>query len=86
MWGNILDGKLFYHVSTDEVYGALGVTGLFTEHTPYRPNSPYSASKASSNYFVRAYGKHTISHMLLLIVPITTDLSVPGKVNPFIHQ
>ncbi|HEY9560850.1 MAG TPA: dTDP-glucose 4,6-dehydratase [Anseongella sp.] len=47
--------KRFYHVSTDEVYGALGDTGLFTEETPYHPNSPYSASKASSDHFVRAY-------------------------------
>ena len=48
-------GKLFYHVSTDEVYGSLGPDGLFTEHTPYDPRSPYSASKASSDHFVRAY-------------------------------
>ena len=47
----------FYHISTDEVYGALGDTGLFTESTPYSPNSPYSASKASSDHFVRAYGE-----------------------------
>ncbi len=47
----------FYHVSTDEVYGALGDTGLFTETTPYDPNSPYSASKAASDHFVRAYGE-----------------------------
>lgn len=46
----------FHHVSTDEVYGCLGETGFFTEETPYRPNSPYSASKASSDHFVRAYG------------------------------
>lgn len=45
----------FYHVSTDEVYGALGDTGMFTEETPYDPHSPYSASKASSDHFVRAY-------------------------------
>ena len=45
----------FHHVSTDEVYGSLGLTGHFTEETPYRPNSPYSASKASSDQFVRAY-------------------------------
>jgi dTDP-glucose 4,6-dehydratase len=45
----------FYHVSTDEVYGALGDTGMFTETTPYDPHSPYSASKASSDHFVRAY-------------------------------
>jgi dTDP-glucose 4,6-dehydratase len=51
------DSRLFYHVSTDEVYGALGETGFFTEQTPYAPNSPYSASKASSDHFVRAYGE-----------------------------
>lgn len=48
---------LFYHISTDEVYGTLGATGLFTENTSYDPNSPYSASKASSDHFVRAYGE-----------------------------
>jgi dTDP-glucose 4,6-dehydratase len=48
---------LFYHISTDEVYGALGDIGFFTEETPYHPNSPYSASKASSDHFVRAYGE-----------------------------
>lgn len=47
----------FYHISTDEVYGSLGEQGLFTEETPYDPNSPYSASKASSDHFVRAYGE-----------------------------
>ncbi|MEI8365034.1 MAG: dTDP-glucose 4,6-dehydratase [Parachlamydiaceae bacterium] len=47
----------FHHVSTDEVYGCLGDTGSFTETTPYQPNSPYSASKAASDHFVRAYGK-----------------------------
>ena len=57
LWFNNWDGKKFYHVSTDEVYGALGDTGLFTEQTPYDPNSPYSASKASSDHFVRAYGE-----------------------------
>lgn len=51
------NGKLFYHISTDEVYGTLGETGLFTESTSYDPNSPYSASKASSDHFVRAYGE-----------------------------
>lgn len=49
--------KLFYHVSTDEVYGSLGHEGLFTEKTAYDPNSPYSASKASSDHFVRSYGE-----------------------------
>ena len=56
-WANNAEGKRFYHVSTDEVYGSLGVEGLFTETTPYDPNSPYSASKASSDHFVRAYGE-----------------------------
>ena len=54
-WGANLAGKKFHHVSTDEVYGSLGATGLFTETTPYAPNSPYSASKASSDFLVRAY-------------------------------
>ena len=49
------EGKLFYHVSTDEVYGSLGETGFFTEETPYDPRSPYSASKASSDHLVKAY-------------------------------
>ena len=50
-------GGIFYHISTDEVYGTLGETGLFTESTPYQPNSPYAASKASSDHFVRAYAE-----------------------------
>jgi dTDP-glucose 4,6-dehydratase len=57
IWKDDFEGKRFYHVSTDEVYGALGDTGLFTEDTAYDPNSPYSASKASSDHFVRAYGE-----------------------------
>lgn len=57
IWINNWEGKRFYHISTDEVYGSLGATGLFTETTPYDPNSPYSASKASSDHFVRAYGE-----------------------------
>ena len=55
-WKENFDGKLFYHVSTDEVYGSLGKTGLFTETTHYDPQSPYAASKASSDHLVRAYG------------------------------
>ena len=51
------EGKRFYHISTDEVYGSLGETGLFVETTNYDPNSPYSASKASSDHFVRSYGE-----------------------------
>lgn len=57
-WKNDFDGKLFYHISTDEVYGSLGKEGLFTEETSYDPKSPYSASKASSDHLVRAYN-HT---------------------------
>ena len=56
-WKNDVKEKRFYHISTDEVYGALGETGFFTETTAYAPNSPYSASKASSDHFVRAYGE-----------------------------
>jgi dTDP-glucose 4,6-dehydratase len=54
-WQNAGSSRRFHHVSTDEVYGSLGPTGLFTETTPYAPNSPYSASKASSDMLVRAY-------------------------------
>jgi dTDP-glucose 4,6-dehydratase len=54
-WKGDYESKRFYHVSTDEVYGALGDTGMFTETTAYDPHSPYSASKASSDHFVRAY-------------------------------
>lgn len=54
-WKGNYEGKRFYHISTDEVYGALGDTGSFKETTPYSPHSPYSASKASSDHFVRAY-------------------------------
>ena len=54
-WETAPEGKLFYHVSTDEVYGSLGSEGLFTESTAYDPRSPYSASKASSDHMVKAY-------------------------------
>ncbi|WP_349352306.1 MULTISPECIES: dTDP-glucose 4,6-dehydratase [unclassified Flagellimonas] len=57
IWSGNWEGKRFYHVSTDEVYGSLGTTGFFTETSPYQPNSPYSASKAASDHFVRAYGE-----------------------------
>ena len=56
LWKGKMEGKRFYHVSTDEVYGSLGDTGLFMETTPYDPQSPYSASKAASDHLVRAYG------------------------------
>jgi dTDP-glucose 4,6-dehydratase len=64
-WKENLANHLFYHVSTDEVYGALGETGLFTETTPYSPNSPYSASKASSDHFVRAYAETYHMHTVI---------------------
>ncbi|QCX01867.1 dTDP-glucose 4,6-dehydratase [Aggregatimonas sangjinii] len=57
LWKADAHNKRFYHISTDEVYGSLGAQGLFSEVSPYRPNSPYSASKASADHFVRAYGE-----------------------------
>jgi dTDP-glucose 4,6-dehydratase len=64
-WGKQLEEKLFYHVSTDEVYGSLGAEGYFTENTCYDPRSPYSASKASSDHFVMAY--HHTYHLPVLL-------------------
>ena len=64
-WSKKEEGKLFYHVSTDEVYGSLGAEGLFTEETCYDPRSPYSASKASSDHFVMAY--HHTYHLPVII-------------------
>lgn len=64
-WKGKEEGKLFYHVSTDEVYGSLGDTGFFTEETPYDPRSPYSASKASSDHFVMAY--HHTYHLPVVL-------------------
>jgi dTDP-glucose 4,6-dehydratase len=64
-WKANYEGKLFYHVSTDEVYGSLGATGFFTEETPYDPRSPYSASKASSDHFVMAW-YHTYDMPVIL--------------------
>ncbi len=55
VWQDKMEGKLFYHISTDEVYGSLGDEGFFVETTAYNPHSPYSASKASSDHLVRAY-------------------------------
>lgn len=64
-WEDTFEGKRFYHISTDEVYGTLGETGFFTESTAYDPRSPYSASKASSDHLVRAY-HHTYNFPVLL--------------------
>jgi dTDP-glucose 4,6-dehydratase len=64
-WKDNFEGKLFYHISTDEVYGSLGKDGMFTEETAYDPKSPYSASKASSDHMVRAYG-HTFGLPIII--------------------
>ena len=68
-WVNKTD-KLFYHISTDEVYGELGKDGKFNEQTPYNPKSPYSASKASSDHLVRAFFIHMDYQLLFLIAQI----------------
>ena len=74
------DGKRFYHISTDEVYGALEFDStLFTENTKYDPHSPYSASKASSDHFVRAF--HDRHQLLEQLWP----LSIPRKVDSFVY-
>jgi dTDP-glucose 4,6-dehydratase len=79
---------LFYHVSTDEVYGSLGKDGLFTEATPYDPNSPYSASKAASDHFVRAYGQ--TYHLPIVVSKCSNNYGpnhFPEKLIPlFIHN
>ncbi|MEY3398136.1 MAG: hypothetical protein RL220_730 [Bacteroidota bacterium] len=64
-WKGAMEGKMFYHVSTDEVFGSLGESGLFSETTPYDPRSPYSASKASSDHLVRAW-HHTYGLPVLI--------------------
>jgi dTDP-glucose 4,6-dehydratase len=72
-WSGLQDEKKrafrFHHISTDEVYGSLGDTGFFTENTPYQPNSPYSASKASSDHLVRAW------HETFKLPVVTTNCS-----------
>lgn len=86
-YGNTENG-LFYHVSTDEVYGALGEDGKFTEQTPYSPNSPYSASKASSDHFVRAW--HETYKLPVVISNCSNNYGshqFPEKLIPlFIHN
>ena len=91
-WKDHYDGKLFYHISTDEVFGALGETGFFTETTPYAPNSPYSASKASSDHFVRAYGE--TYHLPVIISNCSNNYGpyhfpeklIPLFINNIIHK
>lgn len=82
------EGKLFYHISTDEVYGTLGETGLFEETTSYDPNSPYSASKASSDHFVRAYGEtYGLPYVLTNCSNNYGQNQFPEKLIPlFIHN
>ena len=77
----------FHHVSTDEVYGSLGATGLFTEQTPYAPNSPYSASKASSDFLVRAY-HHTYGLPTIITNCSNNDgpFQFPEKLIPVVIQ
>lgn len=80
-----MEGKRFYHVSTDEVYGTLGETGLFSEETPYDPRSPYSASKASSDHLVRAYN-HTY-HMPVVLSNCSNNygsFQFPEKLIPLV--
>ena len=85
-------GKLFYHISTDEVFGSLGEEGFFTETTAYAPNSPYSASKASSDHFVRAYGE--TFHLPVIISNCSNNYGpyhfpeklIPLFINNIIHK
>lgn len=87
-WKDNWEGKLFYHISTDEVYGTLGATGLFEETTSYDPNSPYSASKASSDHFVRAYGEtYGLPHVITNCSNNYGPNQFPEKLIPlFIHN
>ncbi|WP_417613276.1 dTDP-glucose 4,6-dehydratase [Owenweeksia hongkongensis] len=87
-WKGNFEGKLFYHISTDEVYGTLGETGLFEETTSYDPNSPYSASKASSDHFVRAYGEtYGLPHVITNCSNNYGPNQFPEKLIPlFIHN
>jgi dTDP-glucose 4,6-dehydratase len=87
-WKDAYEQHRFYHISTDEVYGSLGDTGFFTETTAYQPNSPYSASKASSDHFVRAYGE--TYHMQTVVSNCSNNYGpnhFPEKLIPlFIHN
>lgn len=87
-WAGNLEEHLFYHISTDEVFGSLGDTGFFTETTAYDPRSPYSASKASSDHFVRAY--HETYHLPSIVSNCSNNYGpnhFPEKLIPlFIHN
>lgn len=88
LWKNNFEGKLFHHISTDEVYGTLGETGLFTEKTSYDPHSPYSASKAASDHFVKAY--HDTYGLPVILTNCSNNYGpnqFPEKLIPlFIHN
>src|SRR6478736_4185409 len=88
IWQDKMEGKLFYHISTDEVYGSLGETGFFEETTSYDPQSPYSASKASSDHFVRAY--HNTYKLPVVVTNCSNNYGpnqFPEKLVPlFIHN
>lgn len=88
IWKDNLAGKRFYHISTDEVYGSLGQEGAFSETTPYDPHSPYSASKASSDHFVRAF--HDTFQLPIVISNCSNNYGpnqFPEKLIPlFIHN
>jgi len=88
LWKDNLEDKLFYHISTDEVFGTLGETGLFKETTAYDPNSPYSASKASSDHFVRAYGEtYSLPYLITNCSNNYGPNQFPEKLIPlFIHN
>jgi dTDP-glucose 4,6-dehydratase len=86
-WGDRREGRRLHHVSTDEVYGSLGSEGYFTETTPYAPNSPYSASKASSDLLVRAY--HHTYHLPVVITNCSNNYGpyqFPEKLIPVVIQ
>ncbi len=91
-WKDDYSKHLFYHISTDEVYGSLGDAGFFTEKTPYDPNSPYSASKASSDHFVRAYRE--TYHMQTIVSNCSNNYGpyhfpeklIPLFINNIIHN
>jgi dTDP-glucose 4,6-dehydratase len=91
-WNGNFGDKRFHHVSTDEVYGALGDTGFFTEQTSYDPHSPYSASKASSDHFVRAY--HDTYALPVVITNCSNNYGpnhfpeklIPLMINNVIHK
>jgi dTDP-glucose 4,6-dehydratase len=86
-WGGRTEGRRFHHVSTDEVYGSLGPEGLFTEQSPYAPNSPYSASKAASDMLVRAY--HHTYGMPVVITNCSNNYGpyqFPEKLIPVVIQ